>query len=93
MHRALDTIGAAIGPLMAFAILWWVPGDYRAVFVASLAAALARAWPSSGCSSPTCGQARRGDEHGRPAAAPSWRSLADAAVRPRRGGLGACWAC
>jgi MFS family permease len=40
VHRALDTTGAAIGPLLAFGILWMVPGDYRAVFVASLAAAL-----------------------------------------------------
>lgn len=40
VHRALDTTGAAIGPLLAFWILWIVPGDYRAVFVAALAAAL-----------------------------------------------------
>lgn len=40
VHRALDTTGAAIGPLLAFAILWLVPGDYTAVFVASLAAAV-----------------------------------------------------
>jgi MFS family permease len=40
VHRALDTTGAAIGPLMAFSILWAVPDDYRAVFIASLAAAL-----------------------------------------------------
>ena len=40
VHRALDTTGAAIGPLLAFAILWLVPGDYSAVFVASLAAAV-----------------------------------------------------
>jgi MFS family permease len=40
VHRALDTTGAAIGPLLAFAILWYVPGDYTAVFVASLAAAV-----------------------------------------------------
>jgi MFS family permease len=40
VHRALDTTGAAIGPLLAFAILWFVPGDYRAVFIASLAAAV-----------------------------------------------------
>ena len=40
VHRALDTTGAVIGPLLAFSILWLVPGDYRAVFVASLAAAL-----------------------------------------------------
>ena len=40
VHRALDTTGAAIGPLLAFGILWFVPGDYRAVFIASLAAAV-----------------------------------------------------
>jgi MFS family permease len=40
VHRALDTTGAAIGPLMAFSILWLLPEDYRAVFIASLAAAL-----------------------------------------------------
>lgn len=40
VHRALDTVGAAIGPLMAFGILWAVPGDYTSVFVASFAAAL-----------------------------------------------------
>ncbi|WP_270887410.1 MFS transporter [Pedococcus sp. 5OH_020] len=40
VHRALDTTGAAVGPLLAFSILWLVPGDYRGVFVASLAAAL-----------------------------------------------------
>ena len=40
VHRALDTTGAAIGPLLAFALLWLVPGDYSAVFVASLAAAV-----------------------------------------------------
>jgi MFS family permease len=39
-HRALDTVGAAIGPLLAFAILWAVPGDFASVFVASFAAAL-----------------------------------------------------
>ena len=40
VHRALDTTGAAIGPLLAFSILWFVPGDYRGVFLASLAAAV-----------------------------------------------------
>ena len=40
VHRALDTAGAAIGPLLAFGILWFVPGDYPAVFIASLAAAV-----------------------------------------------------
>lgn len=40
VHRALDTVGAAIGPLLAFTVLWQVPGSYSSVFVASFAAAL-----------------------------------------------------
>jgi MFS family permease len=41
IHRALDTLGALIGPLMAFAIInVAVPNDYHAVFVASLAFAI-----------------------------------------------------
>ena len=40
VHRALDTAGAAMGPLLAFTILWIVPGQYTSVFVASFAAAL-----------------------------------------------------
>ena len=38
MHRALDTTGAVLGPLAAFAILLAVPDDYRSVFVVSFAA-------------------------------------------------------
>jgi Na+/melibiose symporter-like transporter len=40
VHRALDTAGAMIGPLIAFGLLWLAPGDYDAVFVVSFAAAL-----------------------------------------------------
>jgi MFS family permease len=40
VHRTLDTLGAVIGPLVAFAILVAVPGDYRSVFVVSFAAAI-----------------------------------------------------
>lgn len=36
VHRTLDTIGAAIGPLLAFAILWWIPDGYLTVMVVSL---------------------------------------------------------
>ncbi|MBO0843249.1 MAG: MFS transporter [Nocardioides sp.] len=36
VHRTLDTVGAAIGPLMAFVILWLIPGGYHTVLVASL---------------------------------------------------------
>jgi MFS family permease len=41
VHRTLDTIGAAIGPLVAFAILWAVPDGYSLVMIVSLAFALA----------------------------------------------------
>ncbi len=40
VHRALDTTGAMLGPLLAFLALWAVPDDYRLVFVISLAAAV-----------------------------------------------------
>ncbi|AXT85856.1 MFS transporter [Aeromicrobium sp. A1-2] len=40
VHRTLDTIGAAAGPLVAFAILWAVPDGYTTVMVVSLAFAL-----------------------------------------------------
>ena len=35
VHRAMDTIGALIGPLVAFAILMIAPGAYQSVFVVS----------------------------------------------------------
>jgi MFS family permease len=41
VHRTLDTIGAAVGPLIAFAILWAVPDGYTTVMIVSLAFALA----------------------------------------------------
>jgi MFS family permease len=40
VHRALDTAGAAAGPLVAFALLAAVPGSYNSVFVASFAFAV-----------------------------------------------------
>jgi MFS family permease len=40
VHRALDTAGAMIGPVIAFGILILAPGAYDAVFVVSLCAAL-----------------------------------------------------
>lgn len=40
VHRALDTTGAAIGPLLAFAVLWWIPDGYLTVMVISLGFAL-----------------------------------------------------
>jgi len=40
VHRMLDTIGATVGPLLAFLILFLVPDGYRAVFIASIAFAV-----------------------------------------------------
>lgn len=37
VHRFLDTVGAAIGPVVAFLVLWAVPNGYRSVFVVSFA--------------------------------------------------------
>ncbi|KGN41242.1 major facilitator transporter [Knoellia aerolata DSM 18566] len=37
VHRALDTIGAMLGPLVAFGVLMLVPGQFDAVFVVSAA--------------------------------------------------------
>lgn len=39
VHRMLDTVGATVGPLLAFLILWLIPTGYTVVFVVSLAAA------------------------------------------------------
>jgi MFS family permease len=40
VHRALDTIGAFLGPLVAFGILTAAPGAYDAVFVVSFCVAI-----------------------------------------------------
>ncbi|MCY0926710.1 MFS transporter [Streptomyces sp. H27-H1] len=40
VHRAMDTTGALLGPLAAFALLWATAGAYDAVFVASFCAGL-----------------------------------------------------
>lgn len=37
VHRMLDTIGAAIGPLLAFLVLFFIPSGYSVIFVVSLA--------------------------------------------------------
>jgi MFS family permease len=41
VHRAMDTVGAVLGPILAFALLRkFTPNDYRAVFVVSLCVAV-----------------------------------------------------
>ncbi|TDD57991.1 MFS transporter [Kribbella antibiotica] len=39
VHRAMDTVGAFLGPLAATAVLWAALGDYDAVFVTSFSLA------------------------------------------------------
>jgi MFS family permease len=39
-HRAMDTVGAAIGPLMALAYLHFHPGDYKPLFFIAFAPAI-----------------------------------------------------
>jgi MFS family permease len=40
VHRAMDTAGAVLGPVLAFVILWKVPDGYHLVLAASFGAAL-----------------------------------------------------
>jgi MFS family permease len=40
LHRALDTTGAMLGPVVAFSLLHFLPDDYAAVFVVSFVVAL-----------------------------------------------------
>ncbi|MBD3782026.1 MAG: MFS transporter [Micrococcales bacterium] len=40
VHRALDTFGALLGPLLAFVLLAALPGSYESVFVVSFAFAV-----------------------------------------------------
>ncbi|WP_308736916.1 MFS transporter [Microbacterium sp. MYb64] len=40
VHRTLDNIGAAVGPLLAFLILLLIPNGYGTIFLASLAFAV-----------------------------------------------------
>ena len=40
IHRALDTVGALIGPILAFALLSFATGAYDSVFVVSFCVAV-----------------------------------------------------
>jgi MFS family permease len=40
VHRALDTVGAVLGPVLAFALLWFTPKAYDSVFVVSFCVAI-----------------------------------------------------
>src|SRR4051812_22261898 len=39
VHRSLDAAGATLGPLLAFGILWSLPGNFDAIFVLSFCVA------------------------------------------------------
>ncbi|MCK9826113.1 MFS transporter [Nocardioides cavernae] len=79
VHRMLDTIGAALGPLIAFGLLWAVPDDYTVVMVVSLAFALAGV-ALLGLLGPDVRVKR---EHVGPTPPPfRWRDLGDRRLRP-----------
>lgn len=40
VHRAMDAMGAMLGPILAFVILTWLPGAFDVVFVTSFLVAL-----------------------------------------------------
>nr|WP_184240694.1 MFS transporter [Conyzicola lurida] len=80
VHRMLDTIGAAVGPLLAFVILFLIPQGYHVVFVASLAFALLGV-AILGLLVPGRRAAREGRERVAPRAPFRWRNLTDPRLR------------
>jgi MFS family permease len=40
LHRAMDTTGAALGPLLALTYLYYYPGDYKSLFFIAFAPAM-----------------------------------------------------
>lgn len=76
VHPMLDTIGAAVGPLLAFLILWLVPTGYTIVFVVTLAAA-AVGVIILGLLVPDRRPRREREAAGRERAPFRWRSLTD----------------
>jgi len=82
VHRMLDTIGAALGPLIAFGLLQLVPGGYSVVLVVSLAFALAGV-ALLGLLGPDVRTRREKAEKTGPTPPPfRWRDLTDRRLRP-----------
>ncbi|MCY4726977.1 MFS transporter [Nocardioides sp. STR2] len=82
VHRMLDTIGAALGPLIAFGLLWLVPGGYSVVLVVSLAFAIAGV-ALLGLLGPDVRARRDRAEASGPTPPPfRWRDLTDRRLRP-----------
>lgn len=67
VHRALDTAGALLGPVVAFLLLGLLPGAYDAVFVTSFFVALI------GLAVLVCFVRNRAPERGSNGPRPSWR--------------------
>jgi MFS family permease len=82
VHRMLDTIGAALGPLIAFGLLVVVPDGYSVVLVVSLAFALAGV-ALLGLLGPDVRARRDRERDSGPTPPPfRWRDLTDARLRP-----------
>ncbi len=82
VHRMLDTIGAALGPLIAFGLLLLVPDGYDVVLVVSLAFALAGV-ALLGLLGPDVRTRRQTAARTGPTAPPfRWRDLTDRRLRP-----------
>lgn len=82
VHRMLDTIGAALGPLIAFGLLMLVPDGYSVVLVVSLAFALAGV-ALLGLLGPDVRSRRDTAEPSGPTPPPfRWRDLSDSRLRP-----------
>nr|WP_236900925.1 MFS transporter [Cryobacterium arcticum] len=83
VHRMLDTIGAAVGPLLAFLILLLIPTGFSTVFALSAACALLGVLVLGVLVPGRIGRpamaAAGGDEPARPPF--RWRSLADPRLR------------
>jgi MFS family permease len=90
VHRTLDTVGAALGPLVAFGVLWLVPDGYLEVMVVSLAFSLL-GLALLGLLVPDVRPRAQRSRPDRPAEPFRWREVADPRLRRLllvAGGLG-----
>jgi len=80
VHRMLDTIGAAGGPLLAFLILFFVPTGYHLVFIVSLGFAVVGV-VILGLVVPAIRPRRQSAAAGEPRQPFRWRTLAEPRLR------------
>ncbi|WP_411701301.1 MFS transporter [Conyzicola sp.] len=80
VHRMLDTVGAAAGPLLAFLILSFIPTGYNVVFIVSLSFAFAGV-VLLGLLVPGLRPRAQRLAEGEPRVPFRWRSLADPRLR------------